>query len=378
MEKDLDNKKMICNILCIFMLSKIILLGVYILATTLYPEGVRMNAWDSLWYLSIVNEGYATAPTVGGIIGGQANWAFFPLYPGTVRIIKNIFNISAGTAGIIVSNVCTILLAYMGVKYIKITRYKEISTQMFLGLLFMGPYAIYLNVTYTEAMFMLLTICSLYNMKKEKWITAGIYAMLASATRVTGVILLIPLLFNMYNSISGKLNIEEIKRFVIKIILEPKMILACMLVPGGIFAYMYYLYFKVGDAFAFKNVQIGWGRENNLIEAINRLVKGLLGMDGTRQLYLSWTTIAIVIILIYLFINHRYDEALYGMVILAIPLLSSLDSTPRYGFGTVVVLLGINDIYEKYLKNNAIVMPVIIAWGIITTLLWFSGNNVMI
>src|ERR687898_190315 len=55
--------------------------------------------WDSGWYLTVIREGY-TEPFWTGMLYGQANYAFFPLYPYTVRLFANV--IPAEIAGTVV------------------------------------------------------------------------------------------------------------------------------------------------------------------------------------------------------------------------------------------------------------------------------------
>ena len=74
--------------------------------------------WDSSWYLSIAGGGYSAGESLGN---AYSNMAFFPLYPGLVRLLTFWFPPSIQsptlllTAGLMISNLCffaSIVLLY--------------------------------------------------------------------------------------------------------------------------------------------------------------------------------------------------------------------------------------------------------------------------
>jgi hypothetical protein len=101
---------------------------------------------------------------------------------------------------------------------------------------------------------LLLTVASLYAAKRERWWLAGICGALASATRLAGVFLLAPLgvlYWQAYKTSAGRE-----KRFTQSIRAN---VAALLLVPLGLFAFMFYLKSITGDAFAFAHIQVAWG-----------------------------------------------------------------------------------------------------------------------
>ena len=116
-------------------------------------------------------------------------------------------------------------------------------------------------------------------MKKEKgninnyWISAAA-AMLASCTRIVGVILVFPLVLQMYLDLyEGRITFGKLGSFIVHMFKNPVKILQVFLCPAGIFVNMMHLYYVTGDAWAFRNVQAAWREERE--RGISRM-KGLL------------------------------------------------------------------------------------------------------
>ena len=99
---------------------------------------------------------------------------------------------------------------------------------------------------FTESLFLLLTVGCFYAAKREWWWTAGIIGALASATRVTGILLLpalVLLYWQTYRTLRPRTNF-----------------LPLLLIPTGLLSFMYFLYFITGNPLAFKDIAAVWGR----------------------------------------------------------------------------------------------------------------------
>lgn len=98
----------------------------------------------------------------------------------------------------------------------------------------------------TESLFLCLSVWCILAATRGKWRTAGALGALASATRVSGVLLL-PALLVLYwqRQKSFKLRGE---------------IFWLALVPVGLISFMYFLWTITGNPLAFKDVLAAWGR----------------------------------------------------------------------------------------------------------------------
>ena len=402
--KNNENCRLLLKILIIFAISRLIML----IMVPVY-NGIMgthrsflflMNEWDAKKYAYIINHGY-THPTD---IDPQANWAFFPLYPLVCMGLKFItFGlIPTFYVGMIVANVCIFAAAFLAIKTIRLIGLTKNEREfyerpnpegskaidffngifkdgMLLGwFLFMGPFTMYMGTMYTESMYIFFIVFSFYLMKKKQFLLAGFLIIGAGLTRNMGVLLVVPLLIEMYLDWRHTTGRKNVFRFLGHIFATPVKLLAVLVTPIGTFSYMLFLYFFCGDAFAFKNVQIAWRTEEHfpivgvLLDAIS------IGSDVYHML-LGWICIGAIAVFIYMLVRRLYSEAVFGGLTLAVPLTSAVMSTPRFISGDYVVWIGAYDIIARQ-NHAARVATCIILAGIevVLTFMWMSGNVGMI
>jgi Mannosyltransferase (PIG-V) len=203
----------------------------------------RLTRADSGWYIQIAREGYARRPFA---TDNYYNWAFFPLFPLLLRMAAMLTGEFALT-GMVLSSL--FLLAALIILHKTATAYgldlADADRTVFYLTVF--PVSYFFSLPLTESLFLLLTVGSFYAAKRESWWAAGILGALASATRMTGVVLL-PCLVVLYWETSRTW--------------KPKAkLLPLLLIPTGVLAYMCFLFEITGNAFAFKDITIAWGRE---------------------------------------------------------------------------------------------------------------------
>jgi len=200
--------------------------------------------WDSFWYLDIAQNGYSLEYNPWGLY----NIVFFPLYPFLIKIFSFLTAGNFILAGWILSNVFLLLALFYFFKLVR-EFHREINPYLPIAFLLIFPTAFFLNAIYTESLFLFLSLAAFYYGLKKKFLYAGIFGLFASLTRVTGILLFIPLIW------------EYLKNndFKLKSVVSLK-ILPIFLVPLGTFAFFLYHYFKFGNFFLFFEVQKNWGR----------------------------------------------------------------------------------------------------------------------
>jgi hypothetical protein len=215
--------------------------------------------WDAGWYISIVENGYSYGPDKGSSV------AFFPLFPLIVRILLYIIP-SAKFCGYLVSN-AALLLACLYLYRISYLDYSD-DAIAYNAVVYMliAPVSFFFSSIYTESMFLLLTISALYYARINKWLIAGILGALASATKMLGILIIIPLMVEYFEFDYSSISIRR-KNFGINI-------LSFLLVPIGLLAYMILLYVRFSDPFAMISTQRAWGRE---ISSISHAIE-MMGM----------------------------------------------------------------------------------------------------
>ncbi|MCU0515078.1 MAG: hypothetical protein MUE40_21185 [Anaerolineae bacterium] len=160
-------------------------------------------SWDSEFYLSIAVGGYDD-PLVRQVEvpGGTyaMNYAFFPLYPTAIRVVAAPLSLlglnaiaTATLAGVLVSLAGTLaaLLALVALLRDDLGEAGALRTAFYL-LIF--PTAFFLTAVFTEALFLGLILWCFVLLKRQQFVAAAVLALLATWTRATGILLLLPLL----------------------------------------------------------------------------------------------------------------------------------------------------------------------------------------
>ncbi|MBV9802807.1 MAG: DUF2029 domain-containing protein [Solirubrobacterales bacterium] len=141
--------------------------------------------WDSIHYLQTAQHGYTSA----------ASTVFYPLYPLLVRVLGTGLGSDVG-AGVLIS------LAALAVALILLHRLTELelgrrAADVTVMLLAFAPLSFYFSAVYTESLYLVLSVGSVYAARRGRWRLAGILGGLAAATRVTGIglVLLLGLMY---------------------------------------------------------------------------------------------------------------------------------------------------------------------------------------
>ena len=189
-----------------------------------YPHWIAASAnFDGLHYLNIAKEGYEKI---------KLSQAFFPLYPVLIKLLSSL-GFSLFFSGMFISNIALILFLMLILRLF--SRYTILALLLF-------PTSFFLTFIYTESLFLLLVIATLYATNKEKWFWAVTLAMLASATRIVGVFLVPLILIEMW-----RMN----KNW--------KHLLFACFGSLGLLSYMLYLQLQFHDALLFAHVQSAFG-----------------------------------------------------------------------------------------------------------------------
>ena len=220
--------------------------------------------WDSVWYLAIVDHGYAPA---GEEVAHHAV-AFFPLYP-LLAWIGSGFGASFELQ--LLSAFAVSLAAFAGALYL-LHRLVELELGRehalpVLALVALFPGALFFGIPYSESVFLLVSVGAFYAARTDRWAWAGALAAAASATRSAGILLLVPLAI-LYWRRHGRVRGDA---------------LWLALAPLGLVAYCAYLGIEHDEPFAWMDLQDSWGRE--FAGPFGALVTGAIAAgDGVRDL----------------------------------------------------------------------------------------------
>jgi hypothetical protein len=199
--------------------------------------------WDGEHYVRLALDGYLHFPD-------NVSPAFFPLYPLLMRSLAGLFG---GPISLQSLSVWGPLLSLLFLPFALYFIYQialdlcdeRVAKGAVLALAFF-PTTFFLNAAYTESLFLALSAGALWAMRvRRDLLLACVLAGFASATRNVGVFLIFPLLYEWVK------DIETYRWRGIYLALA----------PGGLLAYMGYLWVRFGDPLLFYSAQESWGRQ---------------------------------------------------------------------------------------------------------------------
>lgn len=315
------------------------------------------NRWDSSNYIEIARNWY---PDTGE---NRILIVFLPLYPLLIRLLTFDFSY-ANLVALIISNTASLIGAIYLYKLVKLDYGDD---DAFRSVLYFSifPTAYFFCAIYTESLFLLFVISSFYYTRKSKWMFAGILGMLASLTRIFGIVLFPALLIEYLNQKKWKLG--EIKSDVMSLFIIP--------VGSGIYLLLNYVVFN--DFLAFIHIQ-----KENWFQSFSNPVKTMINSYGT----ISWATFPDVItigyaqigfsllgiaVIVWSVFNLRPSYTIYSFITWFIATSTSFAiSIPRYVLMIFPVFIFFSIMGRKELANYLIFLFCSILLTIFT--IWFS------
>jgi len=196
--------------------------------------------WDTRWYLDIATRGYSAArlpPT------GEANYAFFPLYPILMRVVSWIVG-DPVLSGFLVSNVALVVATVLLYRLVADEHGTAVAERAVKYLL-LFPTAFVLSGVLSEGLFLALSVGMFRAVQQRRWWLAGVVGGLAALTRPTGVLLALPLGW-IYFAGTGDRPGWAVR------------VGSLLLVPAGLGAFAAFNWWLTGDPLAFVTVQAAW------------------------------------------------------------------------------------------------------------------------
>jgi hypothetical protein len=214
--------------------------------------------WDSQHYLAIAFDGYAESHAGLPPVGTRP--AFFPLYPGTVHILSG-FGASPALVLIMayVVSLSCFFAALVLLHRLTVIEIGERYARPALLLLAFFPTAFFFGIPYSESMFLLLAVGAFLAARTGHWAIAGVVLALASATRVPGLLLVIPIVLLYLYGPRADRDPAPSRGLWPRYRIGPEAAWL-LLAPLGIVAFSAYLHFAVGDATAWQDAQAVFGR----------------------------------------------------------------------------------------------------------------------
>ncbi len=162
-------------------------------ATRQQPAHSGWVQWDAQWFIATAEHGY---PYKLFSDRAYSTTAFFPLYPLLIRLVS-LTGLSIDAAALLIPNVAFLGALYYLYRLVRLDYPAAVATRA-LWLLALFPTAIVFFIPYTESLYVLLAVLTLWHLRRRQWLAAGIAGALGALTRQSGIVLALPYLVEWY------------------------------------------------------------------------------------------------------------------------------------------------------------------------------------
>lgn len=274
------------------------------------PMWVLGRSWDSDWYLGIAAHGYGRIEYFAPRIA--SDYAFFPLYPGLVRVITEVTPLSGGAAGLVVSWTAAGAAA-CGLYAIGHRLYGRAVATALVVLWGLLPHSILLSLAYTEPVLTACAAWSLYAVLSGRWVWAGALASLAGLARPNGIAVAAAVLVAAAYEV-----LRQRGRNV-----SHRLWTGAALAPLGWCGYVLWVGVRTGDPLGgYFTVQRRWGSRFDFGVGALRFVRHLVLNGGRFVFPMAMLVVAVAVVLFALLLVDRAPLVLvaYCAVLLVITL----------------------------------------------------------
>ena len=194
--------------------------------------------WDGVWYIKIATSGYAD---------GDGSTAFFPLFPMLLRYVGLAFGGNLVIAGVVISLLCYAGSVWLLYKLVR-SDFDERTASRAVIYLAITPLSFFFQAVYTESLFLFLSLACFVFARDGRWRLAGVMGLLATLTRSTGIILIVPMAYYYYQRRGWDWKKTD------------SHVANLLMVFEGILVWMTYLALAFGKPLMFSSAQAVWER----------------------------------------------------------------------------------------------------------------------
>jgi hypothetical protein len=272
-------------------------------------------------------------------------------------------------AGLIVSNFCLIVSCIYLYRLVNLD-YDEDTSVRSIKYLLLFPVSFILSGVFTESLYLALTLICFYYARTGKWYLVGITGFFLSLTRSTGVLIVLPLLYEgLMPLLKDNKSLKNLKSSWHQIL--PLFYLS--LIPLGTILFMIFNYYLTGDFMAFAHAQVMWQRHLG-----NPLVILIMGYHGDiyTAFEAAFATIAIFIVILF-YRKIRFSYWIFFMYSIFVPLSTGIWSMPRF----ILVIFPIYILFANITKNRISEDLVMLSFALLQGFLmvfWTNSFNLVV
>jgi hypothetical protein len=337
--------------------------------------------FDGVHYITIAQKGY---------VGTGLIQAFFPFLP---YVLMHPLVLLGGKEfpillfGLVITNVAALLLMLSWYFWIKQSYSPKIAFFSSVAIFFF-PTAVFWGALYTESLFFLLVIWTLWLTARQKWGWVTMLLLAATATRVVGIFLL-PAVWLEILVLNTKLRqpwltLKNFSLLLHQVALQWRALLFTSLGSFGLLLYMRFLWGEFHDPIYFAHVQsaFGAGRESSFMlypQVVFRAFKILLTARPINWRYFTYVQEFLEGVLGFgvLLISFRWVRLSHWFFAMAAFLLPTFTGTfsslPRYILVCFPLYLVVAKLAEKSRLAGMLLLITSFILFIINTVLFIQG-----
>jgi Gpi18-like mannosyltransferase len=254
--------------LLIFLASRLLVLLGVMLSSRMFPRNPAGEFWevnsswyryllhyDSGWYLTIARDGYSFT----GDNSVQQTVVFFPLYPLMIRAFR-LIGIDYVAGALLIANVAGVVAISLLYELISKTYDRKIALGT-IALLSFFPTSIFFSAGYTESLALVLVAAFFLSLKDRRFYLASVFIALGMATRPTCIVLLLPLLWELWRDHQS--NLKKLTALS----------LACVAIgTSTLWLYMFYLWSAFRAPLAFITDQRAWWQRQTPLGVLDMIM----------------------------------------------------------------------------------------------------------
>ncbi len=327
--------------------------------------------FDGVHYLTIARQGYQGV----GLIQ-----AFFPVFPFLLKLGHELTGWHYIVIGLLVSNLATLASLFLINATLKVWQFawKSRLVAMITFLALAG--SLFQGAVYTEGLFIFWVWLVLYLVTTKRYFLASLVTLVASATRLVGVFLVLPIVMAyLGDNLKSKIQKAGFRPFF-------KAGILAFVGSLGLLAYMTYLSKNYGDPLYFLHVQheFGAGREERLISYPQVVWRGLKILYTVRPIdlrhltYLQeffWGTVGLGLICLSFKLKQVPRYVLFvSLAFFFLPTLTgTFSSMTRYLVSAPALILGFLYLYQSHRRLFILSLAGIIGLLVINTVMFIQG-----
>ena len=294
------------------------------------------NTWDAQHYIKLAEQGYRQ---------GELSNAFGPLYPLLIKW-TNVVTGDSIVSGLLIANAASAMALYLLYRLVAKHWDREVGFATLL-LCMAFPTAFYLNLIYTEGLFLLLIVVLFYGLYERQLWFAAIAAFLLPILRVPGLVAIVPMLWVLVGE-ALQLSFSGLRpRFSgVRWRRELLFILAPI---AGFGVYLAYMHLEAGNAF------VAMDTEKLFIS--ERGIENVLRPDRlVADLFLSHYSV-------HAYLNSAIDRLFFAVFVLSLPLVFFRVDKPMFLFFAIIGLQAFLGSFMSYPRLVMVAFPLYIAYA---------------